>query len=265
MTSPVLYYIALSPHNAKITFSHSMEQTQNLDPNDQSQSATAAVDHNPNVDTSRPFRSVKEAVAIFGERIMVGPHIYSPNPFTLPKKDTPNFSPSPKLDKESSSKYSSPSTPRSSSYTSHDTTLFDTVRKLEAELDHTKAELKLLKERESETEVALASLNAELHKNMSELAARAEAAKPAASGPVSEEEKKRDLFGRMENSHLPILAQVLGVGEKESLYLGRKKEKKGMKKKPIIPLVGDLLFFRKKGSSNTLDNPLYASSPLNWN
>ncbi|KAK6121343.1 hypothetical protein DH2020_044915 [Rehmannia glutinosa] len=133
--------------------------------------AAAAVDHNPNVDTSRPFRSVKEAVAIFGERIMVGPHIYSPNPFTLPKKDTPNFSPSPKLDKESSSKYSSPSTPRSSSYTSHDTTLFDTVRKLEAELDQTKAELKLLKERESETEVALASLNAELHKNMSELAA----------------------------------------------------------------------------------------------
>ncbi|KAK6121360.1 hypothetical protein DH2020_044887 [Rehmannia glutinosa] len=166
--------------------SHSMEQPQNLDPDDQSQSPTAAVDHNPNVDTSRPFRSVKEAVAIFGERIMVGPQIYSPNPVTLPKKDTPNFSPSPRLDKESSSKYSSPS-PRFELHESrHDT--FDTVKKAEVELDP--GQLKLLKERESETEVALASLNLELHKNMSEPAARADLkSRPPRIGVGGREEK----------------------------------------------------------------------------
>ncbi|KAI3448344.1 hypothetical protein Pfo_005009 [Paulownia fortunei] len=255
-----------------------MEEVQSLDP-DENQAATETVDHHSNVDTSRPFRSVKEAVAILGERFLVG-EIYSPKPFSFPKKETPFFSPNPIVDREPSWNYSSPS-PRGSSY-SHDTTLLDTVKKLEAELEETKAELKLLKERESETEVALASLNAELHMNMSKLAKAeaAAAAKAVASssgsasvrdrgdmdhgGIMREEEKKRDLLGRIGTSHSPSLAQVLSVEEKESLFLGRKKERKGMKKKPIIPLVGDL-FSRKKGSSTTLHNPLYASSPLHWN
>lgn len=51
------------------------------------------------------------------------------------------------------------------------------MRKLEAEITKTKTEVRMLKERESDTEVALASLNAELHKNIAKIAkAEADAA-----------------------------------------------------------------------------------------
>ncbi|KAJ8755669.1 hypothetical protein K2173_022264 [Erythroxylum novogranatense] len=220
------------------------------------------------VDTSRPFRSVKEAVAIFGERILVG-EIYSPKPYYTPPSH------------ETSWRFSCPPSPGNpkdfEEENNHD--FLDSLKKLESELEDTKAELKLLKERESETEVALASLNAELHKNMSKLAeAEATAAKNAvASRTVSlererikedriliEEEKRRELMMRMENS--PTLAQILSLAEEREHLGGKKQRKMTKKKKPIVPLVGDL-FWRKKGSSNnnTLSNPLYASREMYFN
>ncbi|KAK4438351.1 hypothetical protein Salat_0169400 [Sesamum alatum] len=252
-----------------------MEPPQVLDPNvDQDQTPPlASVDYRSNVDTSRPFRSVKEAVAIFGERFLAG-EIYTPKPFAFPKKETPFFAPSPTVEREPQHwSHSSPS-PRGSTC-SNDTALSDTVKKLEVELENTKAELKLLKERESETEVALASLNAEIHKNMSKLAlaeatVAARAATQGGDGAdrtmiIREEEKKRDAYLRMESGASQSLAQILSIGEKEGLFVGRKKERKlVMKKKPIVPLVGDL-FSRKKGTSTTLHNPLYAPSHLQWN
>ncbi|KAL0384605.1 UNVERIFIED_CONTAM: hypothetical protein Sradi_2854800 [Sesamum radiatum] len=250
-----------------------LELPQVLDPNvDHDQTPTPArVDYRSNVDTSRPFRSVKEAVAIFGERFLAG-EIYTPKPFSFPRKETPFFAPSPVVEREPQHwSHSSPS-PRGSSY-SNDTAVSDTVKKLEVELENTKAELKLLKERESETEVALASLNAELHKNMSKLALAEAAVAGRAAGRggdgamiIREEEKKRDAYLRMESGASQSLAEILSIGEKEGLFVGRKKEKKlVMKKKPIVPLVGDL-FSRKKGtSSTTLHNPLYAPSQLQWN
>ncbi|KAA8545479.1 hypothetical protein F0562_020263 [Nyssa sinensis] len=132
----------------------------------QTLSQKLTIDYHSTVDTSRPFTSVKEAVAIFGERFLVG-GIYSPKPSPFPKQETSwKFSPSPKkMTKDDG-----------------DHTVAETLKKLEAELEETKTELKLLKERESETEVALASLNAELHKNMSKLAqAEATAARKAAA------------------------------------------------------------------------------------
>lgn len=150
----------------------------------------------------------------------------------------------------------------------------DTLKKLQAELEQTKTELKLLKERESETEIAVASLNAELHKNMAKLAAAEAAEAKKAAGEarrvsferekigevIREEKKKRELIMRMENS--PTLANILSINEEKEYYGGKKERKKKMtKKKPIIPLVGNW-FFRKKGSSDkTLnDNPLFASA-----
>ncbi|PPD71178.1 hypothetical protein GOBAR_DD31935 [Gossypium barbadense] len=185
-------------------------------------------DYRSNVDTSRPFRSVKEAVAVFGERLLVG-EIYTPKPYTYsrpPSQEITWFSPSPLSRKEDDQE------------SIHHQGVLDTLKKLETELEETKAELKLLKERESETEVALASLNAELHKNMSKLA-RAEA---AAAKMAAETTTPRT---------------ILSIGEKEG-YFGGKRERKLMKKKPIVPLVGDWLF-KKKGSPTTLHNPLYAS------
>ncbi|XP_051136846.1 WEB family protein At1g75720 [Andrographis paniculata] len=246
------------------------EQQQSNPPDNDDLPERPAVDYHSNVDTSRPFRSVKEAVAIFGERILL-PEIHNPKPFTFPKKETPFYSPSPRTDDKDHRHDSNYSSPRGSTYSINlDGKLSDTVKKLKAELEDTKAELKLLKERESETEVALASLNAELHKNMSKLAlAEAAMAKKAAGDVIREEEKKRDAYLRMESSDpSPRLAQILSIGENEGLFVGKKKERKAAaakKKKPIIPLVGEL-FARKKGASATsLQNPLYASSHLQWN
>ncbi|KAF7144105.1 hypothetical protein RHSIM_Rhsim05G0130500 [Rhododendron simsii] len=82
--------------------------------------------------------------------------------------------------------------------------------RLKAELEATKIELKLLKEREEDTEVA--SLNAELHKNMSKIA-EAEAVAAAKPVVVVRTESIKERERRMEEEYLPTLAQILGGGE----------------------------------------------------
>ncbi|GLT97035.1 hypothetical protein SLE2022_146220 [Rubroshorea leprosula] len=222
---------------------------------------TPTTDYRSSVDTSRPFSSVKEAIAIFGERILVG-EIYSPKSYT--------FTP-PKRENILSSKYSSSpeSCQLNQNYPRHENhsqnygpNVLDALRKLKAELENTKAELKVLKERESETEILLASLNAELHKNMSKLAeVEAEAAKKAVASfetsreeVIREEEMRKELMKRMENNQ--TLAHILSIGKEEGIFGGRR-ERKMKKKKPIVPLIGD--FFKRKGSPTAFHSSLYES------
>ena len=214
-------------------------------------SSIPTMDFSSTVDTSRPFTSVKEAVAIFGERLLLG-EIYSP------------------IKRESSWRLSSPSPSPSSrpmktdeeNNNNNNGQLADIIKKLEAELEQTKVELKLLKERGSETEVALATLNAELHKNMSKLAqAEATAAGKAATTKtvrfeISEDRKDGTVEKKKESQSL---SHMLSLGEKDHLFGGKKGKKQKQKQKPIIPLVGDLFFKRKSSSTTSHHNPLYAS------
>ncbi|KAF7851125.1 hypothetical protein BT93_L4437 [Corymbia citriodora subsp. variegata] len=220
------------------------------------------MDYHSNVDTSRPFSSVKEAVAIFGERLLAG-DMYSPKPHDSPKPEVDN-----------SWSFSTPSPtvklPPREEAEGEQHAFSNNLKKLEAELVETKLELKLLKERESETEVALASLNAELHKNMSRLA-QAEAAAAAKAvatirssdferatraDAMKEQQKISEMVIRMENS--PTLAQILNISEKEE-DSGGIKEKKMMKKKPIVPLVGDWFSRKKRSPTTHLHESLYSS------
>ncbi|TKY71390.1 WEB family protein [Spatholobus suberectus] len=221
-------------------------------------------DFSSTVDTSRPFSSVKEAVAIFGERLLVG-EMYAPNPKPLFSSDTTT-----PIKREPSRRLSSPSpspSPRPMKTEENNNDLVDVIKKLEAELEQTKAELKLLKERGSETEVALATLNAELHKNKSKLAqAEAAAAGKAAAATtktvrfeigedgkdVGEAEKKKEYMRKTESQSL---AHILSLGENDHLFGGKKTKKQ----KPIIPLVGNLFFKRKASSTTNHHNPLFAS------
>ncbi|XP_076935665.1 uncharacterized protein LOC143602453 [Bidens hawaiensis] len=181
-----------------------------------------AIDYSANVDTSSAFRSVKEAVEIFGERFLTG-EIFLPSPkppFTLPKQETPSW-------KSTHTSQRSPPPPL----------LVNSLKKLESELEETKKELKLLKERESETEAVLASLNAELHKDRLKII-KADEKAPAAGWAD------------------PVVKSGGG---------GRKVVKKKKKKKPIVPLLGDLFSKRKeKSNASYLLNPLYTSPQKNW-
>ncbi|KAK9060254.1 hypothetical protein SSX86_020958 [Deinandra increscens subsp. villosa] len=194
-----------------------------MEPENLPKNRPPVVDYSANVDTSRAFRSVKEAVEVFGERFLTG-EIFLPSPkppFTLPKQETSSW----KSTQSSQISWKSCSSPRETEESP--VLLVNSLKKLESELEETKRELKLLKERESETEVALASLNAELHKNMSKIA-KAEAAEKV-------------------------------VALRSSL-----KDGKSLKKKPIIPLLGDL-FSKKKGKSNASSkNQIYTSSQMDW-
>jgi len=148
------------------------------------------------------------------------------------------------------------------------------LKKLEAEVQDTKMELKLLKERESETEMALATLNAELHKNMSKIA-KAEAADAAkateesrallegGSREISTREEERSR-GEMivKNMDSPTLAKILSMTDNEGCYReGKKARNKVMKKKPIIPLVTDIFPWKKRSSSpnHDLSGSLFSS------
>ncbi|KAL5567339.1 hypothetical protein UlMin_030503 [Ulmus minor] len=206
------------------------------------------------VDTSRPFRSVKEAVAIFGERVLVG-ELYSPSKQETSISYSTKSSPTPSQTTITTT-YQNDDDSKNIITASSNSAIFEALKKVEAGLEETKVELKLLKEREQETEVALASLNAELHKNMSKLAgAEAAAAAAAAARPVGVDEgRRRELVKRMEKKK--TLAEILRVGEKQRCF-GREMEmvmvKKNKKKeKPIVPIVWDLCFRKKESPTSTL-------------
>ncbi|KAJ0973186.1 hypothetical protein J5N97_021145 [Dioscorea zingiberensis] len=206
------------------------------------------------VDTARPFRSVKEAVAIFGERILSCDAAYSQKidrnivHVTTPKPIQSAFSSPPSFSSTSSQFHQD---------REDEHVIINSLKKLEVELEETKRELMLLKERESEREVTVASLNAEIHKNMAKIAeieavGAAKAAKTSiditeekADSDIWEEERSMELEPSYE--YLPSLAHVLRLGEVDSNFNLRKKTKvaKTKKKKPIIPLISDM-FSRKK-------------------
>ncbi|CAA0301049.1 unnamed protein product [Arabidopsis thaliana] len=251
------------------------------------------------VDTSRPFSSVKEAVAIFGQRIMLPVQtptlnykpaspiasrsinhtakprslIANPSISQTAKQVSPIASPS---ISQTESLSSSPWKQRSllpSSPQGPKEEIMDVLKKLEAEITETKTEVKMLKERESETEVALATLNAELHKNMSKIAkAEADAAGKSAAAMTKsvsfkdtkekengEDQRRKELMRKMQKDY-PSLAQILDSNKgNRDGYFANTKKTK-KKKKPIIPLVGDFFFFKKKGSSPEISGPLYTTS-----
>ncbi|XP_049937166.1 WEB family protein At3g51220 [Nymphaea colorata] len=199
------------------------------------------------IDTSRPFRSVKEAVALFGERFLVG-EVYAEKPAASAGNS-----------KSIAIKLDSPVS---------EVDLALSLQRLEAELDKTKLEVKNLKERESATEMAVASLNHEIREKMSRiavneasavtvLAAKKERSHDAALyygdyNDISDNVvgEGRDLNAGISYKRRQSLAELLIMRDQEEEEEGdtiqwRQQNRKLVKKKPIIPLVGDVLHIKK--------------------
>ncbi|CAL9186920.1 unnamed protein product [Musa hybrid cultivar] len=191
------------------------------------------------VETTRPFRSVKDAVAVLDERFLSG-HARSPKANTRPIRSHP----APKA------VFSASTSPPS--YTSSAAlSVFSSLRNVEAELEKMKRELMLLKERESDTARTIATLNFQFRKSMCK-AAEIDAAANAAESSVSMElpNKTRSEPWRDDGPRNV---------EKENDFGGRRKIKLH-KRKPVIPLIGDLL--SRKTESTDLNISLYPRSTI---
>ncbi|KAL0771731.1 hypothetical protein Bca101_036882 [Brassica carinata] len=177
------------------------------------------------VDTSRPFTSVKEAVATFGQRILLPGKIHALNSKPVSPITSPNTS---QIAKPVSTSIGQIAKPRPSlPYSLQDSKeeFMDVLKKLEAEIMGTKTEVRMLKERESDTEAVLASLNAELYKNMvkmTKIDADAEGKSAADMNKYvnfkenGEEGRRKELMSKMAKEYL-TLAQILD-GNKDILH-----------------------------------------------
>ncbi|KAL6658273.1 hypothetical protein ACP70R_003859 [Stipagrostis hirtigluma subsp. patula] len=272
----------------------------------------AAASDRAEVDTARPFRSVREAVAVFGDRILVGESRSRPNGNgNASAVDIPNaiananasvkheassssssitLSPNPMAESEAEAipavvpMYSAPSSPpsmASSPLTDKDDgergddrggeagslVVMRSIKKLEAEVAETRQEVAQLRKRGSEMEMAVASLNAQLHRGLSKIAemeadkAAAAAAARRSTGGDSDvtstlrgERRWGDRkLGGGSYEYLPSFSHALSLGELDDGELMGSRRRKAQKVKPIVPLIGDILFSKRKSTKEKGD------------
>ncbi|CAO2140707.1 unnamed protein product [Urochloa humidicola] len=279
----------------------------------------AAASDRAEVDTARPFRSVKEAVAVFGDRILVGEShsrqssnaasIATPNAIAnasastndilMPtpsakheassSSSTMTFSPNPMADAEEEimpatvPMYSAPSSPPSltsspspvngrggdgdgEDHEAGGLVVMRSIQKLEAEVAETRQEVAQLRKRGNEMEMAVASLNAQLHRGLSKLAEmeadRAAAARRRSIGGDSDVAStlrwgEKQLGGS--ECYLPSFSHALSLGEVDyDAELMGSRRRKAQKVKPIVPLIGDILFSKRKSTKEKVDGGFYS-------
>ncbi|XP_074569392.1 uncharacterized protein LOC141826036 [Curcuma longa] len=203
------------------------------------------------VDTARPFRSVKEAVAVFGKQQQ---HFLTGNASSHKANIRPKVDSIPRPIHSKpihSSVSSSPNSCRSS-----ETTAFGFLRKLEAEVEEIKRELIHMKERESETSKAIANLSCQLQNRSSKL----EATESALSVDQWQELRAANLEERFE--YLPSLREALSIAEMEDQFGRRRQIKLRKKKKPIVPLVGEIFSRKKRAANGDLTSSFYSRSSI---
>uniref|UniRef100_A0A0D3HJ69 Uncharacterized protein n=1 Tax=Oryza barthii TaxID=65489 RepID=A0A0D3HJ69_9ORYZ len=158
------------------------------------------------------------------------------------------------------------------------------VKKLEAEVAETRQEVAQLKKRGSEMEMAVASLNAQLHRGLSKLAemeagdtaAAAVAARRSVGGETDVSSTvatfRSERWGGVGGDraavsratsceYLPSFSHALSLGEVDDGELvGRRR--KARKVKPIVPLIGDIIFSKRKSTKDKGDDGFYGNGDL---
>lgn len=283
----------------------------------------AAASDRAEVDTARPFRSVKEAVAVFGDRILVGNShsrhssssaaaIATPSASAnatsvaatpsakheaSSSSSTMTFSPTPMAESEAEimaatvPMYSAPSSPTSlasspspvkpcsgrggDGHRGNDNesagglVIVRSIQKLEADVAETRQEVAQLRKRGNEMEMALASLSAQLHRGLSKLAEmEADRTAAAARRSIGGDTDVASLTLRSERwgdrlaaseYYLPSFSHALSLGEMDyDVELMGSRRRKAQKVKPIVPLIGDILFSRRKSTKEKGDDGFYS-------
>jgi len=145
------------------------------------------------------------------------------------------------------------------------------IQKLEAEVGDTRQEVAQLRKRGNEMEMAVASLNAQLHRGLSKLAEMeadraAAAARRSIGGDTDVASTLRsERWGGgggnklgASGEYLPSFSHALSLGEIDDAELMGSRRRKAQKVKPIVPLIGDILFSKRKSTKEKGDDGFFS-------
>ncbi|XP_015902934.2 WEB family protein At1g75720 [Ziziphus jujuba] len=194
------------------------------------------------IDTRAPFRSVKEAVTLFGEKVLAG-ELYATKLKEMGENENGN-GPSKFGNVTAELEETKQSLLKAKEESEH---MANSLSSLKRELERTKQELQQLKERESEKHLMESEINEDL-KFVEDSARFVIKAQDTSDNDINEEggeiefQKKRYVTF----ANPPSLAQVIIPQGVE--ILDRHPSLKKKKKKPLIPLIGGI-FSKKKTTS----------------
>ncbi|OIS98254.1 PREDICTED: WEB family protein At2g17940-like isoform X1 [Nicotiana attenuata] len=205
------------------------------------------------IDMRQPFRSVKEAVMLFGEKVLAG-EIHAKQLKEVQTKasggqNQPKFGGAVRVELEET-KQSLQKAKEEGTFMAH------CLQSLKEELELTRREIQQLKTREPQHKVPLIMIDPEIEelKFIEQPSSKVEVKTQTGEEDDDEEEEEEEIEFQKKRSvkfaSPPLLTKVIAVNEedvKKECETSPSQLKKKLKRKPLIPLIG-ALFSKKKGN-----------------